>query len=309
VADPVLSVPPEVPLKPGQRILWTGNYESFGRPDNNVPVCPGAFDNPIQFTGYYNDGDVFEHYYAKARYYDPYTGRFLSRDPADFEYDDTPLSVNRYLYCGNNPLINIDPNGRFFFSLFMGFPGVLLDMLSGGFLGIVGSWMHPDVNWGQGLITGLISGLFTGAMSGVMSELVGIPALIAGEAGMTWDMFEAFAIGSMFAAQQTYLTMRYPGAAFNTEPEGPFPLYAHHGAWGYIASIVGMGINKVLPIFSSLPGFGENPWPYLAHGGGWALRAGGAVLMMDDFWQHFLVQLWPGPEDYKSPINEWYQRW
>jgi hypothetical protein len=58
LAEPVLNVPYGDPLKVGQQILWTGHYEAFGRPDSLRPVCPGFFPNPIQYTGYYSDGDI-----------------------------------------------------------------------------------------------------------------------------------------------------------------------------------------------------------------------------------------------------------
>ncbi len=54
----MLNVPYGDPLKVGQQLLWTGHYEAFGRPDSLRPVCPGSFSNPIQYTGYYSDGDI-----------------------------------------------------------------------------------------------------------------------------------------------------------------------------------------------------------------------------------------------------------
>ena len=60
LAEPVLTVPQGDPLKVGQQLLWTGHYEAFGRPDSLHPVCPGSFSNPIQYTGYYSDGDILD---------------------------------------------------------------------------------------------------------------------------------------------------------------------------------------------------------------------------------------------------------
>lgn len=47
----------------------------------------------------------------QARYYDPATARFLSADPTSPTASDT-FNFNRYAYTNNNPIANIDPNGR-----------------------------------------------------------------------------------------------------------------------------------------------------------------------------------------------------
>lgn len=48
-------------------------------------------------------------YWIGARYYEPVAGRFLSPDPAGFEGSTWDL----YSYCGNDPINNFDPTGRF----------------------------------------------------------------------------------------------------------------------------------------------------------------------------------------------------
>jgi RHS repeat-associated protein len=50
-------------------------------------------------------------YYAKARYYDPETARFLSQDPVQGDLTNPP-SLHRYLYAYGNPTVYIDPDGR-----------------------------------------------------------------------------------------------------------------------------------------------------------------------------------------------------
>jgi RHS repeat-associated protein len=50
-------------------------------------------------------------YYYGARYYDPATGRFTTRDPVFGDLTD-PQSLNRYSYCRNNPHKYVDKNGR-----------------------------------------------------------------------------------------------------------------------------------------------------------------------------------------------------
>jgi len=51
-------------------------------------------------------------YCLRARYYNPATGRFLSRDPEDGKPVD-PKTLQKYLYAGGNPIDEIDPLGRF----------------------------------------------------------------------------------------------------------------------------------------------------------------------------------------------------
>ena len=46
-----------------------------------------------------------------ARYYNPATGRFLSRDPEDGNAKD-PASLHKYLYAGGDPVNAMDPTGR-----------------------------------------------------------------------------------------------------------------------------------------------------------------------------------------------------
>jgi RHS repeat-associated protein len=50
-------------------------------------------------------------YYLRARYYNPATGRFLSRDPKEGNPSD-PKSLHKYLYAGGNPVSALDPTGR-----------------------------------------------------------------------------------------------------------------------------------------------------------------------------------------------------
>ena len=73
----------------------------------------GSSANPYRFAGawgYRDDGDagLFD---VGARYYDPAVGRWTS---ADKWLGDLyrPLSLNRYLYCEDEPVNHVDPSGR-----------------------------------------------------------------------------------------------------------------------------------------------------------------------------------------------------
>ena len=56
------------------------------------------------------DDDSTGLYYFGARYYDPETGRWIERDPKGGSVEH-PASLNRYVYCYNNPLLYVDPDG------------------------------------------------------------------------------------------------------------------------------------------------------------------------------------------------------
>lgn len=66
--------------------------------------------NPFRYRGYYYDVETGL-YYLKTRYYDPETGRFITIDDISYLAPDTVNGLNLYAYCGNNPVMNVDPNG------------------------------------------------------------------------------------------------------------------------------------------------------------------------------------------------------
>jgi RHS repeat-associated protein len=79
-------------------------YDPFG-----VPVVAGDGSNPYQFTGEAWDGEV-ELLYLRARYYQPETGRFITKDPwAGSVWQ--PSTLNRYVYVRNDPVNSIDLGG------------------------------------------------------------------------------------------------------------------------------------------------------------------------------------------------------
>ncbi len=64
--------------------------------------------NPYMFTSQRFDIETGLYYY-RARYYNPYTGRFMQTDPIG--YGD---GINWYVFCGNNPIGRVDPYGLYF---------------------------------------------------------------------------------------------------------------------------------------------------------------------------------------------------
>jgi RHS repeat-associated protein len=81
-------------------------YDAFG----NKFTVSGTTPNNYLYRGEQYDPDLGL-YYLRARYYNPLTGRFLSRDPEDgTPYD--PASLHKYLYARGDPVNASDPEGR-----------------------------------------------------------------------------------------------------------------------------------------------------------------------------------------------------
>ncbi len=67
--------------------------------------------NLYQYTGEQWDPDL-NHYYLRARYYEPNRGRFWTMDPFQGFLTD-PQSLHKYSYAHNNPVMFVDPSGKF----------------------------------------------------------------------------------------------------------------------------------------------------------------------------------------------------
>jgi len=83
-------------------------YDPWGNSLLDIPDNVGT-KNKFRFTGEAIDPGT-NLYYLRARYYDPDTGRFLSRDPLHGA-PAIPLLLNRYIYTLNNPIRFRDPSG------------------------------------------------------------------------------------------------------------------------------------------------------------------------------------------------------
>ena len=88
------------------KIVNRYQYDEWG----NILHQEEELKNPIRYSGEYYDEESGL-YYLRARYYDPSTGRFISRDSYEGQLIN-PLSLNLYTYCYNNPLKYVDPTGH-----------------------------------------------------------------------------------------------------------------------------------------------------------------------------------------------------
>jgi len=81
-------------------------YDAWGNKRNEV----GSSWNRFGFTGHEHDEETGL-IYAKARFYDPDTGRFLGEDAWEGDVM-LPPSLHKYLYAYQNPTVYWDPDGN-----------------------------------------------------------------------------------------------------------------------------------------------------------------------------------------------------
>jgi RHS repeat-associated protein len=81
-------------------------YDAYG----NEFTVSGTTPNNYLYRGEQYDPDLGL-YYLRARYYNPTTGRFMSRDPENGNQLD-PATLHKYLYAGGDPANRLDPLGK-----------------------------------------------------------------------------------------------------------------------------------------------------------------------------------------------------
>ena len=90
-----------------------GNHEATVADEEYVTL---AEINPYRYRGYYFDEETGL-YFLQTRYYDPEVGHFISRDSIEYADPETICGLNLYAYCGNNPVMNVDPSGSYAMSV------------------------------------------------------------------------------------------------------------------------------------------------------------------------------------------------
>jgi RHS repeat-associated protein len=86
----------------------TYDYDAFG----NLLIRTGTTDNNYLYTGEQWDFDL-EMYFLRARYMDTDSGRFWGMDSWEGS-NESPLSLHKYLYAGDNPVLFVDHSGNMF---------------------------------------------------------------------------------------------------------------------------------------------------------------------------------------------------
>jgi RHS repeat-associated protein len=144
------------------------DYTPYGQ----TQATQSSFNNPYQYTGRELDDSGL--YYYRARYYHPDMARFISEDPIGLAG-----GINTYAYVGGNPIVYIDPDGRFLVNavtagigaLVGGGSNLAMQLLQNG-----GNWSCVD--WGDvGIATGV------GAVAGALAPFAATGIMAAGLGG------------------------------------------------------------------------------------------------------------------------------
>ena len=127
----------------------------------------------LVLRGYYFD-DELGLYYLQSRYYDPEIGRFISADSIEYINPENVNGLNLYAYCGNNPVMNVDPNGKFpILALILGITALVgLCLTIGGVASSVATSAIEEKSIGEILFNGLVGGLSAGLAFG-FGRLIG----------------------------------------------------------------------------------------------------------------------------------------
>ena len=150
--------------------------------------------NSFTYRGYYYDKESGL-YYLINRYYDPVTGRFISPDDVGYLDFESFFGTNRYAYCLDNPVMCVDPEGKFWVTLLIvAGVGAVLAGTTSVFMQLV---FDHDVNWkdvGIAAVFGAISAVlsFTGiggvAGQAVLNGLLSVcENLTSAAINQTWD--------------------------------------------------------------------------------------------------------------------------
>ena len=185
-------------------VLNTYEYTPWGEIRNETETI----DNPIKYAGEYYD-DELGMYYLRARYYNPQIKRFTSYDIEEGEIS-SPLDMNRYVYCRNNPVKYVDPTGESVVLTCI-ILGAVVGAVIGGTAGGVASFnKYGTVKWqwvAGGMVLGGISGALIGWGAGAIVAKLGVAGAATGiingggAAFATFDQLKKF-LGSPGAGNQ-----------------------------------------------------------------------------------------------------------
>ena len=127
--------------------------------------------NPFRYRGYYYDAETGL-YFLKTRYYDPEVGRFITIDDISYIDPETINGLNLYAYCGNNPVMNVDPNGHKWWEFWKWDWAKIFGWVATGIMAIAATvFVVAGTFFTAGLAGALMAGIGLGALSGMVYSI------------------------------------------------------------------------------------------------------------------------------------------
>lgn len=142
--------------------IYESNYEPFG------PSSGENGDEDYRYTGKHEDPTGL--YYYGARYYDPVTGRFTTRDTVMGDLSG-PQTLNRYIYCMNNPHKYTDPDGRFAHIVAGAAVGSFINAGMYTFSSIISGADLSSTSFKRGLAGAAVSGAVSGGLGAALGPM------------------------------------------------------------------------------------------------------------------------------------------
>ena len=184
-------------------------YDANG---NVITQHDSVDDNPFRYRGYYYDVETGL-YYLPARYYDPTTGRFISADDREYADPETINGLNLYAYCGNNPVMNVDPSGHFVLTATMIWAAIGIGAAIGAGIGL-GATVAKDLENGK-LFDGDVTFLsYLGNIlgGGIAGAGIGLCSVLGAGLGIALSTGTALSIGGTAISGGVALAMGVSGA-------------------------------------------------------------------------------------------------
>jgi RHS repeat-associated protein len=164
-------------------VVQTYDYDAYGNPAGST----GTITNPFRYAGQYTDAESGLQY-LRARYYDPASQSFISRDPA--------VLLEPYSYAGGSPQSNSDPSGLDWRdglsrlgggarAVIDGFPGLASVPFLGTGLSLLAAYnalRHCDFAAASEYMSNVAMNLMTGVLLGGLGSLLGDVAKVGGRA-------------------------------------------------------------------------------------------------------------------------------
>lgn len=193
-------------------------YDAFG----NISSQSGQSANKFGYTGHQMDKESGLIYF-QARYYDPQTGRFLTQDPYEGDWN-TPLSLHHYLYAYGNPTVYVDRDGHsatvaggiggFFWGFGQMAGGMINDLKNGEsrstsqYFGIWGQNIVAGVEIGASIDIGVLSGGTAAAGSGALGGAGANSLTLAGKGSSGKEFIEEQIDGAKWGMVGGYATSK-----------------------------------------------------------------------------------------------------